>query len=403
VSDSEASIHPRKVLFPLGLGTALSLMGDGTLYTVLPTHTVEAGIALSSVGIILGVNRAVRLFLNGPAGLAYDRWPRRRLFVPALFIGALSTAVYAATRGFWPMLVGRLLWGLAWSGIWVGGATVILDVTTDQDRGRWTGLYQTWFFLGAALSTLAGGLLTDQLGYGATMWVGVAVTAVGGVAALILLPETRAARSGLDDPLAEENSLRLRANRDLWVVASLHGLNRFVTAGVLTATLALLVQDRLSSVGPTLGVATLTGVLMAGRTLLSMVAAPLAGTASDRLGSRWGVAGWGLAIGVVSMALVAWGEPLAILAGVSLGAVAGGSIQALAMALTGDLVSQAQRGRAIGLLHTAGDLGSAVGPPAAYVLMSWLELKGVYLLCAGLFAAGLALAMLFRPRTTAPP
>lgn len=403
MSDSETSIHPRKVLFPLGVGTALSLMGDGTLYTVLPTHTVEAGIALSSVGIILGVNRAVRLFLNGPAGLAYDRWPRRRLFVPALFIGALSTAVYAATRGFWPMLVGRLLWGLAWSGIWVGGATVILDVTTDQDRGRWTGLYQTWFFLGAALSTLAGGLLTDQLGYGATMWVGVAVTAVGGVAALILLPETRAARSGLDDPLAEENSLRLRANRDLWVVASLHGLNRFVTAGVLTATLALLVQDRLSSVGPTLGVATLTGVLMAGRTLLSMVAAPLAGTASDRLGSRWGVAAWGLAVGVVSMALVAWGEPLAILAGVSLGAVAGGSIQALAMALTGDLVSQAQRGRAIGLLHTAGDLGSAVGPPAAYVLMSWLELKGVYLLCAGLFAAGLALAMLFRPRTTAPP
>jgi MFS family permease len=398
MGNRKTPIHPRKVLFPLGLGTALSLMGDGTLYTVLPTHTVEAGIALSSVGIILGVNRAVRLFLNGPAGLAYDRWPRRRLFVPALFIGAISTAVYAATRGFWPLLVGRLLWGLAWSGIWVGGATVILDVTTDQNRGRWTGLYQTWFFLGAALSTFAGGLLTDQLGYGATMWVGATVTAVGGVAALILLPETRNARLDPDNPLLEENSLRLRANRGLWVVASLHGLNRFVTAGVLTATLALLVQDRLSSVGLTLGLATLTGVLMAGRTLLSMVAAPLAGTASDRLGSRWGVAAWGLVIGVVSMVLVAWGEPLAILAGVSLGAVAGGSVQALVTALTGDLVSRAQRGRAIGLLHTAGDLGSAVGPPAAYALMPWTELRGVYLICAGLFAAGLALAMLFRPR-----
>jgi MFS family permease len=398
MSDSETAIRPRKVLFPLGLGTALSLMGDGTLYTVLPTHTVEAGIALSSVGIILGVNRAVRLFFNGPAGLAYDRWPRRRLFVPALFVGALSTVVYAATRGFWPLLVGRLLWGLAWSGIWVGGATVILDVTTIQDRGRWTGLYQTWFFLGSALSTLAGGLLTDWLGYGATMWIGAAVTAVGGVAALILLPETRNARPDLDDPLAEENSLRLRANRGLWVVASLHGLNRFVTAGVLTATMALLVQDRLSSTGLTLGVATLTGLLMAGRTLLSVVAAPLAGTASDWLGSRWGVAAWGLAIGVVSMALVAWGEPPAILVGVSLGAVAGGSIQALVTALTGDLVSQAQRGRAIGLLHTVGDLGSAIGPPAAYALMPWIELRGVYLICAVLFAAGLALAMLFRSR-----
>jgi len=125
----DRQIQAGRVLFPLGLGTALSLMGDSTLYTILPTHTTEAGIALASVGLILGINRAVRLLLNGPIGLAYDRWPRRRLFVPALFLGALSTAVYAATHGFWPLLAGRLLWGLAWSGIWVGGTAIILDLS----------------------------------------------------------------------------------------------------------------------------------------------------------------------------------------------------------------------------------------------------------------------------------
>jgi len=158
------------------------------------------------------------------------------------------------------------------------------------------------------------------------------------------------------------------------------------------------VQDRLRSASLILGVATLTGALMAGRTLLSTVAAPLAGAASDRLGSRWRVAAWGLAIGIASMALLAWGAPAAILIGISLGAVTGGSVQALVTALTGDMVSQAQRGRAIGLLHTAGDLGSAIGPPVAYALMPWVGLRGVYLLCAGLFAAGLALTMLFRLR-----
>ena len=397
MSKHETSIHPRQVLFPLGLGTALSLMGDGTLYTVLPTHTADAGIALSSVGIILGVNRAVRLLLNGPAGLAYDRFPRRWLFVPALFIGAISTAVYAATHGFWPLLVGRLLWGLAWSGIWVGGATVILDVTTGRDRGRWTGLYQTWFFLGAALSTFAGGLLTDWVGYNAIMWVGAAVTGVGGVVALILLPETRRARPDLDPPI-EENVPRLRSNRDLLVAASLQGINRFVTAGVLAATMGLLAQKWLASASLTLGVATLTGALMAGRTLLSMASAPLAGTASDWLGSRWGVAACGLAVGAIGMALVAWGGPVAILAGILLAAIAGGSVQALVTALTGDVVSQAQRGRAIGLLHTAGDLGSAIGPPAAYALIPWVGLGGAYLLCTGLFVAGLAMTALLRPR-----
>ena len=91
-----------KLLFPLGLGTALSLMGDATLYTVLPTHTAEAGIALGGVGILLGINRAVRLFLNGPAGLAYDRMPRRWLFIPALFIGALSRRSTRRHKGSGP-------------------------------------------------------------------------------------------------------------------------------------------------------------------------------------------------------------------------------------------------------------------------------------------------------------
>lgn len=76
-------IEPAKILLPLGLGTALSLMGDATLYTVLPTHTEQVGISMAAVGILLSANRFIRLFLNKPTGIAYDRSLRRRLFVPA--------------------------------------------------------------------------------------------------------------------------------------------------------------------------------------------------------------------------------------------------------------------------------------------------------------------------------
>jgi len=397
-------IRPNQVLFPLGLGTALSLMGDATLYTVLPTHTADAGITLGSVGIILSANRAVRLLLNGPSGLAYDRWPRRWLFLPALFVGALSTATYAVMRGFLPLLIGRLLWGLAWSGIWVGGATMILDVTTVQNRGRWTGLYQTWFFLGAALGSLAGGALTDWLGYTATMWTGAALTTLGGVMAWLLLPETHgisqstdAGQTGDGHPVDFDSSsvdVKQHAHRTdggLWFAISVQGINRFVISGMMLATTGLLVQDRLQFAGAAIGVATLTGVLTAGRTILSMAAAPLAGTLSDRMGSRRIATTWGLASGAVGMLLLAWGAPIGILAGLSLIAVSGGSVQSLATTITGDLSSHAQRGRAIGLLHTAGDFGSAAGPAVAYALLPWTGLSGVYLLCAALFAASLIL------------
>jgi len=76
--------------------------------------------------------------------------------------------------------------------------------------------------------------------------------------------------------------------------------------------------------------------------------------------------------------------------------VTGGSVQALATALTGDLVGGAQRGRAVGLVHTFGDIGSAIGPPVAYALLPGMGLSGVYLLGAGLFAVGLMLLLWLR-------
>jgi MFS family permease len=273
-----------------------------------------------------------------------------------------------------------------------------MDVTTAHNRGRWTGLYQTWFFLGAALGAFVGGLLTDWIGYTTTMWIGATLTACGGAVAFFLLPETRLTRHNRETRLSEENPVssiternRPRTDRGLWVAASLQGINRFVIAGVLYATMGLLVQDRLHTTGLGLGVATLTGALVAGRTLFSMAAAPLAGTLSDRAQSRRRVIAWGLGLGAVSMVLVSWNLPVAILVGITLGAVTSSSVQAMVITLAGDLADEVRRGRAIGLIYTVGDLGSAVGPPVAYALLPGIGLGGVYLLCAGLFVGGLLL------------
>ncbi|MFN2266352.1 MAG: MFS transporter [Anaerolineales bacterium] len=393
-------IDPAKVLLPLGLGTALSLFGDATLYAVLPTHTADAGITLAAVGVILSANRLIRLFLNRPAGIAYDRFSRRRLFIPAIMIGSISTAIYAATSGFWPLLAGRLLWGLAWSGIWVGGATIILDVSQAQERGRWTGYYQTWFFLGAALGAMMGGWLTDLVGYTSTMWIGAGVTAFGALYAYIFLPETR---SNPDLPNATPVKIvqdELHPKLEFYAVISVNGINRFITAGVLAATLALLVQEQLSASDLVIGVATVTGFLLGLRTILGMFAAPFSGMLSDRFNNRWGITVGALLIGAIGMLLLVINNPLMILTGICFSSIAGGSIQSLMTTRTGDLVDQPQRGKAIGSLHTAGDLGSALGPVMAYALLGWLSINGLFLICAALFAisAGIASAILLRQK-----
>ena len=402
---------PFRVLLPVGIGTCLSLLGDASLYAVLPAHTVDAGVSVASVGVLLSANRFVRLILNGPAGMAYDRWRRRRLFVSALFIGACSTAIYGLTQGFWPLLVGRLLWGLAWAGIWVGGNTIILDIARDDNRGRWVGTHQVSFFLGASGGALLGGFLTDRLGYHQAMCIGAGLTLIGAIIALMFLPETRELRheaaesmgSPRHSPLVSSPTRRV----ELASAIALYGANRLALAGIFQSTFGLFILeqigDQVQIAGRSLGVATLTGLGLGLSTLISMTSAPIVGGLSDRVGNRWRVATGGLVPGMAGFSLLAIGSPLTTLVGVPLAAITSGSNQGLSTALIGDVDDVGQRSRRLGMLFTIGDLASAVGPPLAYALIPLFGIKGVYLLSAGILASMFLVALRWATRPMQRP
>ncbi len=356
---------------------------------------------MASVGIFLSANRFVRLALNGPAGLAYDRWRRRPLFVAALFIGALSTAIYALTQGFWPLFLGRLLWGLAWSGIWVGGNTMVLDISDDDSRGRWVGVYQFAFFLGSASGSLLGGLLTDWLGYHQAMGVGASLTAAGATVALLFLPETRGLEDGVARSRRDASRPALASHREERIefasATALYAANRIAVAGVLMSTLGLFLQaqvgDQVQVAGRELGVATLTGMALGLSTLIAMASAPVIGGLSDRAGNRWRVAAGGLVPGVVGFSLLVASQPWTIVLGVPLAAVTSGSNQSLSTALIGDLGNTGRQGRRLGVLFTAGDLASAVGPLLAYALIPWVGVRNVYWVATGLFSLMVLVAL----------
>jgi MFS family permease len=360
----------------------------------------EAGITLASVGIILSANRFVRLLLNGPAGLAYDRWPRRPLFVGALLLGALSTALYAFGGGFWPLLFARLLWGLAWSGIWVGGNAMIADICESHTRGRWVGLYQTSFFLGTASGSILGGLLTDRLGYPLAMGIGASLTLAGALTALAFLPETFRSK---EDCVVEERTQSPAAVPDLVAKArmvsaiALLGVHRLTIPGVLSPTLGLLLLETvggsLTLAGMSIGVATLTGVGLGMSYIVSMAAAPIMGRLSDRTPDRWRVAAGGLVPGIAGFVLLALGSPVFILLGLPLTAFAGGSNQGLSTALVGDFSREGQRGRKMGVLFTVGDLTSAIGPLLAYAMIPITGLRVLYILNGAVLAVMMLVAV----------
>ncbi|MEM7111006.1 MAG: MFS transporter [Chloroflexota bacterium] len=408
-----------RVFVPICFGTAVSLLGDTSIYTVLPTNTANAGIVVASLGIMLSANRWIRLFSNSPAGWLSDRWPRRWVFVPAMFLGAFSTALYAIGGGYWPLLIGRLLWGIAWSGIWVSGNAIVMDVATPQNRGRLVGIYNVAFFTGAGTGSFLGGVLADSVGYEWTFWIEAAITAVGAIVALVMLPETKQLAvsskqlSGNSEQLAEDSggveadthyasraashAITHSTSTQLISANALMTINRIVGAGLVLPTLGLylaeLFGESVGINGRLFGTTTLTGLGLSLSTYLGMAFVPIAGSLSDRLGNRWRVVVAGLVPGVVGFLLLSLGWPWAIFLGLIGFSIASGSNQGLATAVVGDLAGEKRQGRLLGILFTMGDLGSAIGPIVVFALIETISLALIYRTAAVLLALMLIVSL----------
>ena len=368
-----------RAMAAISVATALSLLGDSSLYTILPINTAEAGVTVAALAILLSANRWVRLLTNNVAGWLADRWARRPVFLLAMAIGTISTLMYGLTSGYVPLLVARILWGTAWSGIWVVGNAIVLDISDDSNRGRLLGIYNVAFSIGAATGSGLGGVLNDWLGYRTTVTIEGIVTLLGFLFAVIVLPETSGYRKPSsasfrpDDP-AEQQTTRPLANLSRFALLStlvafvMYGANRIVNAGMFFPTFSLFIETTLGEsiniIGRTVGAASIAGVSQSFSILLGLLIIPAAGALSDRVANRWQVGAATVVPAIVGLWLLPIGTLSVILLSVPLISITAGSIRSVTTAILGDVTPEAARGKTMGLLFSVGDLCSAVGPLA---------------------------------------
>ena len=385
--------HTNRVLAVIGTGLILSLFGDHTLYTVLPNPDIaaQADVTLAMVGVLLGINRLVRLLFNNVAGALYDRLPRRGLMIGGMVVAVVSTVCYAAGYGPAWMITGRVLWGIAWSAIWIGSNNIALDISGENDRGWVNGRLQMWFLIGVAVSGFSGGLFTDLFGYRGGLWFSAGLTALAVVVWLLFLPETRKSLQPAAKPVPHSTlpgfiTIFRQALAPSLVFLSL----RLVVAGVLSATTILwmmqFVPDRVSLGCLVIPLATLTGIFVALRVIISVISAPLTGRLIDVLKRRWAVMMVLFLLGSLGLWLMTSRQFGIAISGGLLMSISAGGVQAVIPTIIGDRAEEAQRGRSLGVVYTLGDLGSAIGPPLGLGLLPLIGIQNVYLLCAAVFA-----------------
>jgi MFS family permease len=399
-------VADRRVVVPaLGLATALALLGDVFVYTVLPTQPGSAGLELAALGVMLSVHRFIRLAANPLGGLLYDRVGRRQPYLLGMTLAVASTGGYWVAVGFWPMLLARLCWGVAFALISVGGASIIFDLTTAADRGRAVGLYQAIMGAGTLFAFSASGVLADVLGYRGALAIYAPLTAVGWVVAFAAVAETRQG-ADLRPGTARDGSTEgwwagLRAlDRRLIAPVAVSFASFFACSGVLMSTLGLFLKTHAAGLAGGMPVASLTGILLAQRRLVLMLGAPLSGLASDRLASRRVVAAVGVVVGIGGFAVLASASALGtVVAGVALASLAEAFIQPATTAWVGDATPTERRGQVTGIFAAVNDLGGGLGPLAGYALAGRLGLGWAYAACAMVLASTLGVLASTRGRS----
>jgi len=361
---------PWRALLASSCVMSLALLGDALIYAVLPAHAASFGIGLVWVGVLLSVNRFVRVFAYGLVARVTGAVGMRRMCIAATAASVAATALYGLGHGPAVLLGARVLWGLAYAVL----VLVTLGYAVEQRIGAGTriGWSRAIQRIGPIAALLVGGWLTNVLGP-RNVFVALAAVTLLALPLALSLPRDRASA-----PAARTPALGRPGTLDV-----LFFLQGFGVDGVFALSITLILAQHVD-----LATAVMSGgALLAMRHFGEAIAAPLFGAMGDRLGPT-------------RVFCVAAAATSAGFAGIALGFTVAGSLVMLvfrgALASLGPAtVVQATHADASVMVPLARmqawrDLGAALGPLATGYALSLVSAQWLHGAMAVLTAVGLA-------------
>lgn len=328
--------------------TALLFVGFYAALPALPVLGRSLGAATGEVGWVITVFSLAAMATRLLAARHLDGHRRRALLLVGLALYSAGAAAHPWCETWEQLLAVRILHGIGWGLATTAIGALVADLTPAGRRGEGIG---SWGL--APTAALATGPL---LGEACLAWGGFAAvfacTALGGLLAAAAIAPVRAAAVA-SEPTGGDGAPALF--QALPRGAGLPALALFLSSLAYGALVAFLPLEMAAVPGR-------AGMFFTTFALAVLVARPLAGRLSDRLGRRpLIVPGLILgAAGTVLLGLAPAGAPL-IAAALLIGVGIGGASYPGLMALAVDRTSARRRGATMGAYFTAYDLAIALG------------------------------------------
>jgi MFS family permease len=376
----------------VGLGHAATHWIAATFYILLPFISRDLGLSYAEAGALVSVFHVAALTANFGSGPVVDMTGRRVLFqILSLVIAAAALAGFGIGGAFlW--LAGLVAVIGATNNLWHPAAISYLSARYPNNRGYALSIHALGANLGDAVAPLAAGALLAWLSWPAAAALNAAPVLLVALALGLLLagdrPGTAHAPAGLGIAEYGRSLVRVMKDRAVLGLCLMAGLRTMAQNGLMVF-LPLYLADVLGAGPIAMGVALMA---MQGG---GIVAAPVAGALSDRIGRRPIVmAGLGLTTLIIAGLTLLGGGPLYV-AGVALLGFALYAVRPVVHSWMMDLTPPRMGGSATSLMFGTQAALSTIAPVLGGLVADRWGLPSVfYLLAAIMLAANLAAVLL---------
>jgi EmrB/QacA subfamily drug resistance transporter len=160
----------RRVLVIIGalmLGMFLAALDQTVVSTALPTIVgdLHGGSHLTWVITAYLLSSTVSTPLWGKLG---DLYGRKGFFQAAIVIFLIGSILSGLSQSMLELIVFRSLQGLGGGGLMVGAQTIVGDIVSPRERGRYMGLFMAMFGVTTVIGPLIGGLFVE---YASWRWI----------------------------------------------------------------------------------------------------------------------------------------------------------------------------------------------------------------------------------------
>jgi EmrB/QacA subfamily drug resistance transporter len=232
--------HPRRwlILGVICLAQLTVLLDNTVLNVAVPSLTEELGAATSDIQWMINAYSLVQSGLLLTAGSAADRYGRKKMLITGLVLFGIGSLVAGLAQSSGQLIAAR-------AGMGVGGAllltttlAVAMQIFAPEEQPRAIGVWAAVNALGFAAGPLLGGLVLAHFWWGAIFLINLPVAALGVVAVIALVPESKNPLGDRPDVLgAVLSTIGMTA----LVYAIISGPEHGWTSGLVLATAAVAV------------------------------------------------------------------------------------------------------------------------------------------------------------------